>query len=375
MPFRFVSIVGARPQFVKVAPLSRELAGDTYRAAVEHSIVHTGQHYDAAMSQVFFEELEIPRPAVDLGIGSASHGAQTGRMLEQLEGLLLERRPDLVIVYGDTNSTLAGALAAAKLHIPVSHVEAGLRSFNRGMPEEINRIVADHTADQLLAPTRTAMRNLETENLGAKAFYSGDIMYDAVLFNRELAARKSRILEQLSVAPRGYGVVTLHRAENTDGPALPMLLQTLNRIAGKRLPLVFPVHPRTARRLQDEHPSWAPDSRFRLIEPLSYLDMIELLANARIALTDSGGLQKEAFFLNCPCVTLRSETEWVETVEGGGNVVAGTDPDDISTAVIRSLDSSADADVDFSAAARREFGSGNAAQLTAEAMCRLVCGR
>ena len=374
MSRQFVSIVGARPQFVKVAPLCRAFAAPAYRDSVEHLIVHTGQHYDAAMSQVFFDELEIPRPAVDLGIGSGSHGAQTGRMLERIEQLLLERRPDLVVVYGDTNSTLAGALAAAKLQIPVTHVEAGLRSFNRVMPEEINRIVADHTADQLLAPTHTAVRNLEAENLAAKSLFSGDIMRDAVLFNVELSRQKSKILDRLSLAERSYGVVTLHRAENTDGPGLLALLETLNLIATDRLPLIFPVHPRTARRLQDEHGEWQANPRLRLIEPLSYLDMMQLLANARIALTDSGGLQKEAFFLDCPCVTLRNETEWLETVQGGGNIVAGVKADDILAAVSHSFDKFGDEVPDFSAAANQEFGAGDAADITAQAICQFVRG-
>lgn len=369
MTRKFVSIVGARPQFVKVAPISRVFAQAPYRSEIEHIIVHTGQHYDPGMSDVFFEELDIPRAAIDLGVGSGSHGVQTGRMLELIEAYLRDARPDLVIVYGDTNSTLAGALAAAKLHLPTSHLEAGLRSFNRSMPEEINRVVADQVADQLLAPTLTAMTNLRNEGLGERAVLTGDVMHDALLFNVQLARRKSTLAKRLDLQPQSYGVVTLHRAENTEGPKLIQLLDALNRIAKHSLPLVFPVHPRTARCLQHEYQHWRPDPRFTLIEPLGYLDMLKLVDDARLVLTDSGGLQKEAFFLNRPCVTLRRETEWVETVSGAGNVIAGADAAGIERAVRDWLSRTEDGMPDFSNAAAQYFGSGDAAVMSARAMC------
>ena len=332
---RTVSIVGARPQFVKLAPVCRALARHNANGGpqIEDLIVHTGQHYDPGMSDVFFEELDIPRAGVDLGVGSGTHGAQTARMLEGIERLLLERRPDAVVVYGDTNSTVAGALAATKLHIRSIHVEAGLRSFNRTMPEEINRIATDHISDLLLAPTPTAMRNLADEHLAARSVYTGDVMYDAVLHARERAQARSQILARLGLATHGYGVATLHRAENTSAQQLRGILNVLNDVAERHLPLVFPVHPRTAKVRREELAEWVPHPRLRMIEPLGYLDMVRLVDGARVVLTDSGGLQKEAFFLGCPCVTLRTETEWVETVEAGGNVVAGTDGEAVLKAV------------------------------------------
>jgi UDP-N-acetylglucosamine 2-epimerase len=368
MTRKFVSIVGARPQFIKVAPLSRILDEVRYRDEIDHVIVHTGQHYDAGMSDVFFEELEIPRAQVNLGVGSGLQGWQTGRMLEAIEAYLRDARPDLVIVYGDTNSTLAGTLAAVKLHLPVAHLEAGLRSFNRAMPEEINRVVADHTADQLLAPTRTAVTNLSNEGLAKRTVLTGDIMHDALRFNRVIAQRKSKIIERLDLQPQGYGVVTIHRAENTDDGRLENLLDVLNHVASNGLPLVFPVHPRTARCLQHEYANWRPGPDLQLIEPLGYLDMLMLVDSARLVLTDSGGLQKEAFFLSRPCVTLRAETEWLETVEGGGNIVAGVDSVTIEEAVQHWLTLTADGMLDFSVAAGDYFGPGNAANISLEAM-------
>jgi UDP-GlcNAc3NAcA epimerase len=332
---RTVSIVGARPQFVKLAPVCRaiERHNGSGGTSIEDLIVHTGQHYDPGMSDVFFEELDIPRAAVDLGVGSASHGRQTARMLEGIEALLVERKPDAVIVYGDTNSTIAGALAATKLHIRALHVEAGLRSFNRRMPEEINRVATDHICDVLLAPTPTAMRNLECERLADRAVFTGDVMYDAVLMVRERARHRSEVLGRLALEPHSYGVLTLHRAENTTAEELRPLLSTLNEVASRQLPLVFPVHPRTANLLQAALADFKPVTALHMIEPLGYLDMVRLVDGARLVLTDSGGLQKEAFFLGVPCVTLRTETEWVETVEAGGNVVTGTGREPVLEAV------------------------------------------
>jgi UDP-N-acetylglucosamine 2-epimerase len=368
---KLVSIVGARPQFIKIAPLARSLGrcNGMGGEAIDNVLIHTGQHYDAAMSDIFFEELKIPRAAVNLGVGSAPHGRQTGQMLEKLEEVLLERRPDIVVIYGDTNSTLAGALAAAKLCIPVAHVEAGVRSFNRTMPEEINRVVADHVSDLLLAPTSTAMENLGKEGLSKKAVLTGDVMYDAVLFNRELAERKSKILARLALAPRQYGLVTVHRAENTENEdRLKKLLAVFNEIAERTLPLVFPIHPRTAKVLQDRFPGWRRHDRLQLIEPVGYLDMLKLLNHARMTLTDSGGLQKEAFFLGCPCITLREETEWVETVRAEANLLSGVEPARILKAVSIWENRLSSGRAAFSTEGLELFGDGCAADKVKEAL-------
>ena len=332
---RIVSIVGARPQFVKLAPVSRAMAAASSAGGVEVEdvIVHTGQHYDASMSDVFFDELEIPRPGMHLEIGSGSHGAQTGRMLEAIENSLQESDPDMVVIYGDTNSTVAGALAAAKLHIPIAHIEAGLRSFNREMPEEINRVVADHTSDLLLAPTETAMKNLRDENLTDRSFNTGDVMLDAVHFNSRLAEERSGILERLNLQVGEYAVATLHRPANTDAGNLVRVLDTLGEIAEDRIPVVFPAHPRTVAILESSEAQWSKPDSLLMIEPVGYLDMLRLLRHARIALTDSGGLQKEALFLETPCVTLREETEWPETIDAGGNILTGSNREKILDAV------------------------------------------
>jgi len=328
---RTVSIVGARPQFVKVSPVSRAMKSSAM--CIEDRLVHTGQHYDDTMSRIFFEELEIPQPDANLGIGSGPQGYQTGRMLEAIEAYLSADPPDAVIVYGDTNSTLAGALAAAKMHIAVAHVEAGLRSFNRRMPEELNRIATDHVSEILFAPTATAMRNLAAEGLAAKSVATGDVMYDAVLFNAQVAAARSRILDTLGLAAGEFGIATIHRAENTTVSALAKLLDALNRAAARFGRIVFPVHPRTLSILRRELSGWRPSPRMMMIAPVGYLDMLALVQHARWVLTDSGGLQKEAFFLGCPCVTLRDETEWVETLEQGANVIAGADGAGLERAV------------------------------------------
>jgi len=295
-------------------------------------LVHTGQHYDYGLSQVFFDELDIPEPDINLGIGSASHGQQTGAMLSAIETVLLEAQPDWAMVYGDTNSTLAGALAAAKLHIPVAHVEAGLRSFNRHMPEEINRLLTDHMSSLLLCPTQTAVDNLSREGIGEGVHNVGDVMYDAVLHNSTLAADRSQILEDLNIQPGKYLLTTLHRPRNTDNPErLKAILSAFGRVGE---PIVFACHPRTHKAIINQ--GQRVPQNVRLTEPVGYLDMLKLEQAAKAILTDSGGIQKEAYLLGVPCITLREETEWVETVEHGWNCLVGADGDKIAAAV-RSL--------------------------------------
>lgn len=314
---KLVTVVGARPQFIKAATVSRALLE---RDDVREILIHTGQHYDANMSEVFFEELEIPKPGYNLGIGSDSHGAQTGRMLEGIEQVLLKEKPVWVLVYGDTNSTLAGALAAVKLHIPVAHVEAGLRSFNRKMPEEINRVLTDHASDLLFAPTDTAVENLRQEGIiGERVKRVGDVMYDAALFYGNKAEKQSRILDTLRLEPKGYILATVHRAENTDDRArLSAIIRGLGQVA-QETPVVLPLHPRTKAALRSYNLYSTAANDIRLIEPVGYLDMVMLEKHARVIATDSGGVQKEAFFHRVPCVTLRDETEWVELVDRGWN--------------------------------------------------------
>lgn len=298
------------------------------RAGYAELIVHTGQHYDHAMSKVFFEEMGIPAPAVNLAIGSASHGKQTGEMLIGIEEVLLREKPDIVLVYGDTNSTLGGALAAVKLGIRLAHVESGLRSFNRTMPEEHNRVLTDHCADLLLCPTETAIRNLAAEGIRRGVELVGDTMYDAVMRFAEVARTRSTLLRELGLAAREFSLATVHRPYNTDDPAvLARLLEGFGRMREK---VVFPVHPRTRQRLDTA----AIPANVRCIPPVGYFDMLALEQHARVILTDSGGVQKEAFFFGVPCITLRPETEWVETVETGWNVIAGSDPERIRAAAI-----------------------------------------
>ncbi len=361
---RTLSIVGARPQFVKLAPVSRAMATSPDRGGVsfEDVIVHTGQHYDPGLSDIFFSELEIPRPDIDLEIGSGQHGEQTGRMLAAIESVINERQPDVVVVYGDTNSTLAGALAAAKLHVPIAHIEAGLRSFDRRMPEEVNRIVSDHVADVLYAPTRTAMKNLAEENLADRSRLVGDVMLDAVIFNRGLSIERSDIVSRMGLDERGYMVATLHRAANTDSERLRVLLDSLQEAADRHLPVIFPVHPRTVARIDSDYPEWRPSGQLRLIDPVGYLDMIRLVDSAAAVLTDSGGLQKEAFFLGVPCLTLRDETEWTETVEGGGNTLVGADREKIAVGVQQVLENVRNGKVFDAAAAQEFFGDGLSAE-------------
>jgi UDP-N-acetylglucosamine 2-epimerase (non-hydrolysing) len=281
------------------------------------------------MSQVFFDELEIPEPDINLGIGSASHGVQTGAMLGQIEQVLLDARPEWVLVYGDTNSTLAGALAAAKLHIPVAHVEAGLRSLNKAMPEEINRVLTDHIADLLFCPTKTAVKNLASEGITDGVYHTGDVMYDAVLYYAGIAEERSTVLKDLGVDAGSYLLATVHRPRNTDN--LNRLRSILGAFADARKTIVFPAHPRTRKALADD--TLSVPGNVQVCEPIGYLDMIQLERNAWMILTDSGGIQKEAYFFGVPCVTLREETEWIETVEAGWNVLVGADREKIVRAV------------------------------------------
>src|SRR5713101_2688876 len=337
---RLLTIVGARPQFVKAAAVSRAIAAwnangtraGSRGACIEERLVHTGQHYDSNLSQVFFDELEIPAPSHHLGIGSLSHGAQTGRMLAAIEAVLLEEKPDCVMVYGDTNSTLAGALAAKKLCIPLVHVEAGLRSFNWKMPEEINRVLTDRISDLLYCPTPTAVANLRGEGITTGVEQVGDVMYDAALFYRGRARERSRILESLQLAPGKFVLATVHRAENTDDPArLRGILAGLAAVACDS-PVVLALHPRTRKILAEQGLDNMPGG-VRAIDAVPYLDMIRLEEAARAIVTDSGGVQKEAFFFHVPCITLREETEWVELIESGWNRLAGAAAERIAAAV------------------------------------------
>ncbi|MGA7413955.1 MAG: UDP-N-acetylglucosamine 2-epimerase (non-hydrolyzing) [Bryobacteraceae bacterium] len=328
---RLLSVVGARPQFVKLAVICRAVA--ERGAPWVHRIVHTGQHYDHGMSSVFFEELEIPHPDYDLGVGSGSHGDQTGEMLKRLEPVLDTEKPDWVLLYGDTNSTLAGALTASKLGLPTAHIEAGLRSHRRSMPEEINRIVADHLSDLLLCPTDLAVANLRKEGLEGRAVLTGDVMYDAVLASRELADRRcSSLAERRS--RDSFCLATVHRAENTDEPdRLRQIVAALDRISETVCPVVWPVHPRTKGRLKE---MGLTTGSIAACGPVSYLEMLLLESRARFILTDSGGVQKEAYFLKVPCITLRAETEWVETLENGCNVLTDCSTERILQAALNS---------------------------------------
>ena len=355
--------MGARPQFIKLAPFARaiEMWNHQNHYTLQHLTLHTGQHYDEKMSDIFFDELGIPHPDINLGVGSGSHGQQTGKMLEGIENILLNEKPDWVVIFGDTNSTAAAALAATKLHIPVAHIEAGLRSFNRKMPEEINRVVSDHISDLLLPPTEEAMANLIREGLEKRSVISGDIMYDTVLHNRKLSDQKATILEDKQLSPRGYAIATIHRAENTsDAKTLGDILHTLNTISDEFLPVIFPMHPRVFHLLPKLLPDWKASENLIILEPVGYLDMVQLVSNARFALTDSGGLQKEAFFLNCPCITLRTETEWVETVEAGANIITGPDPEKVLDAVKKWNTEFRKKSPDFELQVRKYYGDGKA---------------
>lgn len=313
---KFISVVGARPEFIQSAPVSRALRKNHHEV-----LVHTGQHYDYLMSQTFFDELGIPAPDYNLEVGSGSHAAQTAEILVRFEEVLLKEKPHCVIVRGDTNSTLAGALAASKLHIPTVHIEAGERSFDRRMPEEINRLVADRLASAFFCVSQTAVRHLAAEGIARDVYWVGDVMLDANLANRPLARRKSSVLTTLGLAPGSYGLVTVHRAANTDDPArLTNIITALSQVGET---VIFPVHPRTRGALNKLDVRFG--SNLRLIEPVGYFDMMVLEENARIIATDSGGVQREAYFMQKPCLTLRDETEWTETVEAGWNKLVGVE--------------------------------------------------
>jgi len=336
---KIVTIVGARPQFIKAAAVRRAIR--TFNRAsvqtgskkrIREILVHTGQHYDYLMDRVFFEELRLPRPDYHLGAGSGSHAVQTGKMLERIEPVLEKEKPEITIVYGDTNSTLAGALVAAKLNIPVGHVEAGLRSYRRSMPEETNRLLTDHLSILLFCPTAQAVRNLSKEGIrnGDKTVVKnvGDVMYDSILYYSQLAEKTSTILEDLGLYTPNYYLATLHRAENTDHPKrLKSIFRGLAEIA-KDSPVILPLHPRTKKMIDTYH-LFRETKGVKLIDPVCYLDMLKLEKNAKAILTDSGGVQKEAYWFKVPCFTLREETEWVETIQSRWNVLVGSETKNI----------------------------------------------
>ena len=350
MTTTIMTVVGARPQFVKLAAVSRALAA---RGDVREVVVHTGQHFDQNMSDTFFEELSIPRPTHSLAVSGGGHGSMTGRMLLEIEPLIEQERPDAMLVHGDTNSTLAGALAASKLHVPVAHVEAGLRSFNRRMPEEINRVLTDHLSALLLCPTFASVENLKAEGIESGVHHVGDVMHDATLAAAEQAREHSRVLERLDLTDGDYALATVHRAENTDDPTrLREIMDYLRHAAEERI-VVLPLHPRTRKAL--ERDGLMPQG-IRTIEPVGYLDMQRLLAGATLVLTDSGGVQKEAYFHRVPCVTLREETEWIETIEAGWNRLWRNE----TYAPRREIE---------------EYGNGHAAERCAELVALLSVGR
>jgi UDP-N-acetylglucosamine 2-epimerase (non-hydrolysing) len=350
---KIVSIIGARPQFIKCAPLSRVM-----RKENEEILVHTGQHYDSEMSDVFFKELNIPEPDYNLNIGSGSHGDQTGRMLTEIEQVILNEEPEFVLVYGDTNSTIAGALAASKLNIKIAHVEAGLRSFDRRMPEEINRVLTDHISDLLFCPTESAITNLNKEGIFHGVHHVGDVMNDALENNKKIAEKASTVLEELSLTPTEYMVATIHRPSNTD--SIENMTSIVKAFSDVDKKIVFPVHPRTEKYLK-KYGLWDQlNEKVKVIAPLGYLDMVKLMSNSAHILTDSGGVQKEAYMLGVPCTTLRDNTEWIETVEDGWNVLVGANYSRIVNAVNRN---------NFSILKKRNvFGCGNAS----ETICQIL---
>jgi UDP-GlcNAc3NAcA epimerase len=351
---KVITIVGARPQFIKAAAVSRAFA---QYPNIKEIIVHTGQHYDANMSEIFFEEMQIPKPGYNLNINGLGHGAMTGQMIEAIEKVLIAEKPDWLLVYGDTNSTLAGALAAKKLHIKVAHNEAGLRSYNMKMPEEINRILTDRISDVLFCPTQNAVDILKQEgfdNYPCTVLKSGDVMQDAAMFYAQKSAEKSTIIQAENLN-QPFALATLHREENTNDPAiLKNLIEALNTI-NQTMQVVMPLHPRTRKIIAAQ----GLEVKFKIIDPVGYFDMIELLKNSSIVLTDSGGLQKEAFFFQKQCITLREQTEWVELVEHGFNEITGSDPQKIQAAFERALQKKSDFSVDL-------YGGGTAAHKVAE---------
>ena len=321
---KFLSVIGARPQFIKVKPIIEEVR----KHKIHHILLHTGQHYDYEMTKIIFEELEIPEPDYNLNVGSHSHGKQTGIMLERIEKVLMKEKPDVVIVYGDTNSTLAGAVASVKLEIPVAHIEAGLRSFNKKMPEEINRILTDRISDFLFCPSEVAVENLKKEGIERGVFFVGDIMYDIFLKYRE-KLEEEKVLKKFGLTPSGYILLTIHRKENTDNPE--NLKKILESVGESKELAIFPLHPRTKKIILEKEVK-IPEN-IKVIKPVSYLEMLVLEKNSKKILTDSGGVQKEAYWFGIPCITLREETEWIETVEEGMNILVGSDKDKILEAI------------------------------------------
>jgi len=346
---KVLTVVGARPQFIKVAAVSHAIEKAAGR--VTEVIVHTGQHFDANMSAVFFEELAIPEPKYNLGISGGTHGEMTGRMLAPVEKVILDERPDLVMIHGDTNSTLAASLAAVKIHVPIGHVEAGLRSYNRRIPEEVNRVVADHLSNLLFCPTPVAVENLAKEGIVKGVFMTGDVMYDSAIHYRRVAEQRSDAMKRLGLAKGEFYLATIHRPDNaSDVDRLRGLLDVLDEAPR---PVVLPVHPRTRKTLEE---GGLKPKRIRMTEPASYLDMLLLENNARVIVTDSGGVQKEAYFAGVPCITLRPETEWVELVEAGWNRLVGHD----AAAIRRAIEWAET--MDRSSGGRSLYGDGHAAE-------------
>ena len=355
---KILTIVGARPQFIKAAMLSKAIAKC---GIIKERILHTGQHFDQNMSDVFFEEMKIPYPDYKLNCGAGSHGEMTGKMIIEIEKIIIEDLPDFVMVFGDTNSTMAGALVASKLHVPVIHIEAGMRSFNKKMPEEINRIVTDHVSEYLFCPTMQAVENLYKETIVKNVFHVGDVMYDAILSFNDFAEKKSNILSDLNISRRQYYLSTVHRAENTDFKEnLAQILFALSQIASEQCPVILPLHPRTKKLIQNYDLEKLISNSVKVIAPVGYLDMIMLEKNAKMILTDSGGMQKEAYFQKVPCVTMRNETEWTETVLAGWNCLAGSNAENI----IRAANSS------FQKTEIQDYGNGNSAEKIIEILCR-----
>ena len=356
---KILTIIGARPQFIKAAVVSKAIAKS---GTITEHILHTGQHFDPNMSDVFFDEMKIPRPIYRLDCGVGSHAEMTAKMLIEIEKAIVANKPDFVMVFGDTNSTLAGALTAAKLHIPVIHVEAGLRSFNKKMPEEINRILTDHVSEYLFCPTKQAVENLHKESIFNNVFYVGDVMYDAILAFNEVAARKSKILTELTIFPKQYFLATVHRAENTDKKEkLEQILSAFSQIASPQSPVILPLHPRTKECIRKFGLQKRIPESIKITEPVGYLDMIMLEKNANIIFTDSGGMQKEAYFQKVPCITLRNETEWIETVSAGWNQLVGHKMENILKAI--SLVNNPKTEI-------QDYGEGNSAEKIIEILCR-----